>query len=131
MKPFSSAALLTFGIALMTFSGSAFALEVEGEHFLCYKVAEFSGSEPRKVELKDQFQGFGTGIFKPTLLCNPVQKNRERIMDPNRHLVCYTIERQRPREFTVLVSNQLHESQKIIVKEPAILCVPSQKKVLK
>ena len=130
MKSFISAALLSFGIALMTFSGLAFAVDVKGEHFLCYKVSAFSGFEPEKVELEDQFRGFGTAVLKPTLLCNPVRKNRERVMDRERHLVCYTIEPPRPKEVTVLVSNQLDDSLKLAVTEPAILCVPSLKKVL-
>ncbi len=129
MKRFLSTALLTFGIALMTFSGSTVAVDVKGEHFLCYKVSDFSGFEPEKVELRDQFQRFGTGVLKPTLLCNSVQKNSEPIVDPNRHLVCYTIEPQKPRDISVLVSNQFDDGQKIFVKEPAILCVPSLKKL--
>ena len=131
MKSFIGAALLTFGIALMTFSGSAFAQNVKGEHFLCYKVSAFGGFERRKVKLEDQFRGFDTVVLKPTLLCNPVSKNGERVMDRERHLVCYTIEPPRPEEVTVLVSNQLHDSLKLAVTEPAILCVPSLKKVLK
>ncbi len=129
MKPFSSAALLTFGIALMTLSDPAFAKEVKGEHFLCYKVSDFSGFEPKKVKLEDQFRGFGAAVLKPTLLCNPVRKNSERIMERDRHLVCYTIEPQKPRDVSVLVSNQFDDGQKIFVKEPVILCVPSLKKL--
>lgn len=131
MKRFLSTVILTFGIALMTFSGSTVAVDVKGEHFLCYKVSDFSGFEPVKVKLKDQFQGFATAVLKPTLLCNSVQKNNELIMDPKRHLVCYTIARQKPRDVSVLVSNQFDDGQKLFVTEPTILCVPSLKKLLK
>ena len=75
-------------------------------------------------------------LRKPSLLCNPVDKNGEGILDPETHLTCYEvapIERERRLRGVnqdVLVSNQFDAEQRFKVKRSATVCVPSLKEIV-
>ena len=110
---------------------------LELDHFLCYAVrAAWRSFEPIEVSLADRFQTSERRLGKPTLLCNPVDKNGEGILDPETHLTCYEvapIEREHRRQSVnqdVLVSNQFDAEQRFKVKRSATVCVPSLKEIV-
>lgn len=103
------------------------------DHYLCYEITDTSDFKGQRVKVRDQF-GAGTGTaFKPTQLCNPVDKNGEGILNREGHLVCYAFD---PGEFpdakphTVLTRNQFGEAKLRTARFPEELCVPSFKKVI-
>ncbi|MBI1986909.1 MAG: hypothetical protein HYS70_01000 [Nitrospinae bacterium] len=77
------------------------------DHYKCYGITVAKapkGGEPLPkftpfdVKLEDQFGPMTVTVTKPTLLCNPVKKERdgegaEEIKNPANHLVCYQITR--------------------------------------
>ena len=94
------------------------------DHFKCYKA---KGKPPNvAVDLEDQF-GIEPGVLvkRPTLFCNPVDKNGEGIRNPAAHLTCYKVKGDGEKRH-VVVRNQFGE-QTLEVKKPQILCVPSDK----
>ncbi len=98
------------------------------DHFKCYRVGRTS-FKTRSVSLADQFGASLITVKRPRTLCNPVQKNSERIVNPAAHLKCYAIQ---AGDFTprdVLVANQFG-SQELRVLAPKTLCLPSTKKLL-
>jgi hypothetical protein len=96
------------------------------DHFLCYRVRRIP-FRTRTVRLRDQFGRARVRVRRPFLLCNPVQKNRQRINHPVQHLVCYTITRRKVRRRPVRVRNQFGRNQRIRVRSRRSLCVPSVK----
>ncbi len=111
--------------------------ELELDHFLCYAVrAGWRDFDPIEVSLSDRFQTSDRLLHKPTLLCNPVDKNGEGIRDPETHLTCYEVApiEGEPRlpsvNRDVLVSNQFDAQQQFRVKKPATVCVPSQTEIV-
>ena len=105
-------------------------------HFKCYRVAQRHGKfAPRVVTLADQFETKTTVVQKPMLMCNPVDKNGEGVVDPAGHLTCYRIvDADGQQDFIpqdVSVSDQFTEQ---LVKafrgscrQASLLCVPSLK----
>lgn len=94
------------------------------DHFKCYRA---KGERPNvAVDLADQF-GVEPGVLvrKPELFCNPVDKNGEGIRNPTAHLTCYRIKADGKKR-DVVVGNQFG-GQTLEVKEPELLCVPSDK----
>ncbi|MCH7644952.1 MAG: hypothetical protein IH974_08955 [Myxococcales bacterium] len=113
------------------------AWDLELDHLLCYAVrAGLRDFEPIEVSLADRFQTSKRLLTKPTLLCNPVDKNGEGILDPATHLTCYEVTplegdpRLQGVNQDVLVSNQFDAEQRFTLKKPAIVCVPSQKELV-
>ena len=113
------------------------AQEFNLDHYKCYKVKDLK--QPKfvrtTVNLEDQF-GVNDGRFelkKPFLLCTPVDKNFEGIINPDDHLTCYKMkEVTADKRFvrpTVVVENQLGSST-LQPKKAWLLCVPSTKTVL-
>lgn len=100
------------------------------DHFKCYSVAAKNKFKARKVTLKDQFGKLRVRVLKPFELCNPVQKNNERIKHPVKHLVCYKIvstkRKARFKKRNVAVRNQFGRKTLKITRR-ATLCVPSSK----
>ena len=104
------------------------------DHFLCYD-AKTPKDEPkfekRTVELSDQFETTDKLVTKPKLVCNPVDKNGEGIVNSEVHLTCYEVKRPKgDPEFedrNVSVTNQFGEDQVLEVTNPKLLCVPSSK----
>ena len=107
------------------------------DHFKCYQTRLTPGTPPflqQIVSLTDQFETVPMSTIKRARqLCNNVSKNSEPIIDPMAHLVCYTMKDDRSLigkfgKVTVDISNQFGP-QRIVVKKPHQLCVPSAKAI--
>jgi hypothetical protein len=103
-----------------------------GNHFKCYRVRG-RGFASRTVSVADQFESQMATLVKPRLLCNPVDKNGEGIVDPTAHLTCYTIKGGGP-PFTpqdVTVMDQFAEENLQALRgecrKRSLVCVPSEK----
>jgi len=102
------------------------------DHFLCY---EARGEKVKnvRVDLEDQFGFQGqVKVKKPKLFCNPVAKTADgrftEISDVTAHLTGYKIkDRDNDVKRRVLVGNQFGPEQRLRVKEPKLLLVPSEK----
>lgn len=105
-------------------------IETQVDHFKCYKVKIDKNApiqfEQLEVSLVDQFQDKDFIVRKPTLLCNPVDKNGEGINDPDNHLMCYKIVEKNERIWT---NNQLGP-EVLNLKKVNELCVPSTKNII-
>src|SRR5712664_3629885 len=101
-------------------------------NFECYSVEGKARRPAPTATLTDQF-GTGTvAIRRPVLLCNPAKKNNEGIgpvAGGPAHLVCYDIT---PRDKVNLVVETRDQfgTETLRVKQPKLLCVPSDKKEL-
>ena len=65
----------------------------------------------------------------PKLICNPVDKNGEGILDPESHLVCYEIELASGsvhQKESVFLNNQIG-SEQVDADQETRLCVPAKK----
>jgi|GEM_PF-1994989 len=98
------------------------------EHFECYRVSR-STFAARSVFLVDRFGGRRAQISHRAELCDPVQKNDEKVKNQEAHLQCYTTDGS-PVRRTVVAQNQLG-SQRLLVKSPQRLCVPSEKRIVR
>jgi hypothetical protein len=98
------------------------------EHFLCYSIKPSGSFKPRVVKVLDQFkQTRRTTAVAPELFCNWASKNRSKVIDKRRHLLCYTTRSDEP--FTtrkVVVVNQF-KSVTLAVVKPNALCLPTGK----
>jgi len=120
-------------------SGPVLPLEEPGtDHFLCYRVWIPLGAprfEPVQVMVADQFEEPTLfAVLRPKRFCNPVDKNQEGIINPDSHLICYTViptkfELRQHRRRSVYVNNQFGPLQ-LDTRRPRALCVPSSKEVL-
>jgi hypothetical protein len=108
------------------------------DHFECYLVEAKERFSPQSVTLLDEFKrNKSWRVVRHTMLCNPVSKNKAKILNPAGHLVCYELAPKdtglRPR--TVSISNQFttDPSGKVIATALASvsLCVPSSKRELR
>jgi hypothetical protein len=118
--------------ALKSLTASPTGSPVDTQHYKCYSAFEPSPRPEEIVDLVDQFGLQRFGVRPATLLCNPVTKQRvnrpaEPAPRPDEHLVCYPLRRIQaftpPRVFTL----DQFVSQRVRVKAPAMLCVPSTK----
>jgi hypothetical protein len=101
-------------------------------HFKCYRVAG-PGFAQLTVSVADQFETQSTTLLTPRLLCNPVDKNGEGIVDPAAHLTCYTI-KPGGAPFTptsINVVDQFAQQDLTVLRgecrKRSLLCVPSEK----
>ena len=106
------------------------------DHYKCYKVKIDKDAPiqfvPLQVTLFDP--NFGVeklfDVKKPKMLCNPVDKNGEGIMDEETHLMCYDVKpakgEPKHKKISVFTNNQFGPEQ-LDVKEEKQLCVPSTK----
>jgi hypothetical protein len=101
-------------------------------NFECYSVEGKARRPAPTATLSDQF-GTGTvAIGSPVLLCNPAKKNNEGIgpvAGGPAHLVCYEITRRGNVNLVVETRDQFG-TETLRVKQPKLLCVPSDKKEL-
>ncbi len=97
-----------------------------------YRSGEASGAPVDiGVTLVDQFQGFPTNVLEPFRLCNPVDKNGEGIVDPNTHLVCYTLQPEGGiLGFQIPIRNQFFSLANVDLQQPFALCLPAQKQII-
>ena len=107
-------------------------------HFKCYTVAEGSPKfSEQQVDLADQFETKATTVIRPRLLCNPVDKNGEGIVDANNHLTCYAIRdaagqpRLQPQQVEVEDQFALQDLNTLTgdCRKLSYLCVPSTKRI--
>lgn len=98
------------------------------EHFQCYALKR-SPFGARTVALSDQFGARKARVARRAELCNPVRKNREPFVNDRAHLQCYGT-RGPALKRLVAVQNQFG-SQRLLVKSPRRLCVPSEKRVVR
>jgi hypothetical protein len=96
------------------------------DHFQCYSVR--GKSARHEVYLKDQFGEGKVEARWPRMLCSPAtKKHNDQIFwhyRPNKHLVCYWIERKQENK-TVKIANQF-EKEKLQVGNSRFLCLPSK-----
>jgi hypothetical protein len=97
------------------------------EHFKCYDAASPPPFTRRNVRLTDRFGNWKARVAAPGAVCNPVQKNRERLVNRAAHLRCYALDRLSPsfRTRSVVVRNQFG-SQVLRVTAPLGLCLPTR-----
>lgn len=101
---------------------------VKIDHFKCYE----ANGEPVDVNaiLVDPFQDWGGLVLDPFLLCNPVDKNGEGILNVDDHLVCYFVTPPgEPLDVEIPIADQIYPEVDIAVFEPFALCVPSKKEL--
>jgi hypothetical protein len=106
-------------------------------HFECYTPVQPGPPPPAPrnvVQLTDQFQMIQTKVGPSELFCTPVMKKLQQgvhplpVPPPANHLTCYAI--MGPTiNHVVLASNQL-QKQQLQLGTPALLCVPTNKKVI-
>jgi hypothetical protein len=99
-------------------------------NFECYSVEgrEELRSTPTAT-LNDQFGAGTVRVGRPALLCNPTEKNNEKIgpvISGPEHLVCYSIT-SRDRTNRVVEIRDQFGTQTLRVKRSELLCVPSNK----
>jgi uncharacterized membrane protein len=103
--------------------------------YQCYDLKTSQDSarfEAREVSLSDRFGDTVQVVGKGRRLCAPVQMDGAGVSDPEAHLLCYHLDQRRdhghrqgsePRD--VRVSNKFGDDQRLTVKRPERLCVPS------
>jgi hypothetical protein len=115
--------------------------DLDINHYKCYRVRRTAG-EPkftqRDVQLVDQFENKNTTVVRPSLLCNPVNKNGEGVPAPGSHLVCYRIRDvrgqtpfvpQQPNVTDQFVVQDLQTTRRTDCSKTRLLCVPSSKRI--
>jgi len=99
------------------------------DHYKCYKVnviGDFQTREP--VTLEDQFLIGTFEVGEPNMLCNPVDKNGEGIINPDNHLVCYNVSENFKK--TNIHTHDQFGPETLDIEEVKELCVPSEKKLI-
>jgi hypothetical protein len=128
-------AVAAFSVTMAMVTGGGTPAQAEGKnppginptHYQCYRVSEAEPFGRREVKLHDQFGTSAATILKTSLLCAPVDKNEQRARDRQTHYVCYE-EEGRAADKKVIVTNQFGK-QTLVVDRPALLCVPSMKRL--
>lgn len=99
-------------------------------NFQCYSVEGEALRPAPTVTLNDQFGTGAVRVGRPVLLCNPTEKNNEKIgpvVSGPEHLVCYSITSRNKTNKVVEVRDQFGV-QTLKVVRTELLCVPSDKK---
>jgi hypothetical protein len=104
------------------------------DHFVCYLIQPTQFEGRPGLTMIDQFNPKPVP-FKLTsreLLCNPVSKNQEPILNRQAHLVAYTMQgpASEPRNIPVIVGNQFGANQRYIVLGQNRFLVPTGKVAL-
>jgi hypothetical protein len=105
---------------------------VNPTHYQCYNV-EGPASAVTLKTLRDQFGiSEGVQVTKPMLLCGPTAKNGAAPKDRKTHYLCYQDEGVKPANRKARIINQLTKETgiELLVATPAMLCVPSLKRIL-
>jgi hypothetical protein len=95
-----------------------------GDHYLCFRIR----TAPVRASLlvDDQFGTVEGDIKRAMWFCAVVEKNKEPVIDPSQHLMCYQF-RARPRRpdvDSVFINNQFGQ-QEIDVTRSREICVPA------
>lgn len=99
----------------------------ELNHFKAYKVLRWE-FEARSVKLKDQFHRayFEGRVRQPLYFCNPVVKNRGKIINKDFHLACYLVDTKGIPLRRIKIKNQFG-TDILQMKGGRVLCVPTKK----
>jgi len=118
----------TAGVSICVHTPNARCLP---DHFQCYEVKEVTKLDPSPgpANLEDQFGVVEAKVKKAKIICAPVDKNGEGILNPEAHLVCYKLEKGLKPKQEVTIENQFG-NQVLRVDKARLLCVPSTKEVL-
>jgi hypothetical protein len=123
--------LAPFAGALL--AGPAAAQQLD--HFMCYGVSS-KAINVGNVQLQDQFDVMAgiveiVQVNRPIYFCNPVRKTRpghvSEIIDPTAHLKWYSITTAAVPNRVAIVRNQFGPEQKLSIKQPKWLAVPTAK----
>jgi hypothetical protein len=123
------------GLALIGTGGSALAQQPNAIHYQCYQLTRQQQKKlPPAVHVLDQFNrpnGENARLVGPPLfLCAPAIKNKEGEVDLNGpHLLCYRDRGMKTPNKPVTIDNQFGPGS-LVVGAPALLCVPTTKKLL-
>src|SRR5256885_9000057 len=98
------------------------------DHYQCYRVSPATRFRPRKVRLADQFGRSEAAIIREQMLCAPVEKNNEPMLNKQDHLVCYVVHGGKDARKKVEVINQFGKAVLQVVGTVTV-CVPSSKTV--
>jgi hypothetical protein len=100
---------------------------VDPEHYLCYPPTQ-AVPFAQAVELDDQFRrDLKLSTIRVAFLCNPVQKDNQRLADRISHLVCYLLSTNSPVNQAVETDNQF-ATHRFTAGVARLLCVPSLKR---
>jgi C1A family cysteine protease len=109
------------------------------DHFECYNITgvEVPGLFMEEVSLGDQFGNLTASVTEAEFFCNPVEKYAETgeplapIFDYDHHLTLYGLDYEAEPDdswgWWVMVDNQFGQDQELVVGNPTMLAVPSQK----
>lgn len=129
----SGLAAATLLVATLTHVPATAAIPGTLDHFKCYKVVTPRGvaNYPGKdIVLEDQFGERTMKIGKSQLLCNPVDKDGEGILEPTAHLTCYKAKEDkrgdRFQSVDVVLENQFGQ-QTVTLRKAKRYCVPTEK----
>jgi hypothetical protein len=105
------------------------------DHMKCYRVRRAVGS-PRvnpTITVQDQFETRTAQVFRPHILCNPVDKNGSGIQNRDCHLVCYRLRASLPifRSQPVTIEDQFSaqnlDALRGVCGSVDYVCLPSSK----
>jgi hypothetical protein len=131
----STPLILLAAATVVACTNSAYAQKnpprVNPTHYQCYRVKPLDPQfKPRVVELRDQFGKSRAKVLRPLFLCAPTDKNKLRARDRITHYLCYEDEGPKVPQRDVRTINQFG-TENMEVANPALLCVPSLKRVIK
>lgn len=105
--------------------------DLDINHFKCYDAKESKHTpkfETRDVNLSDQFDSLFMEVHKPKLLCSPVDKNGEGIVNDENYVMCYDLKKIKGepkfQKINVFTNNQFGPEE-LEAKKQKQLCVPS------
>jgi len=131
MKATITLAILTaasFGLGAPAYAQGANPRGVNPTHYQCYKVE----AATNKITLKSLKDQFGTAapvtVGTPLFLCAPTDKNGVAAKDRTTHYLCYQDEGVKPPNKKAQITNQFGNIP-VSILTPAMLCVPSLKKI--
>jgi hypothetical protein len=129
--------LRSFGCAAFLIVGHYTPASAQGQnppgigptHYQCYKVEGPTRAVTLRT-LKDQFGGAeGVAVGAPMFLCAPTAKNGAAPRDARTHYLCYQDKGVRTPNKGALIVNQFGQ-MRVRVLTPAMLCVPSLKRLI-
>ena len=117
-----------FGLGAPAHAQGANPRGVNPTHYQCYKV-EATTKEIVLKSLRDQFGAAApVKVTTPLFLCAPTDKNGVAAKDKTTHYLCYQDDGVKPVNKKAQITNQFGEMG-IAITTPAMLCVPSLKKI--
>jgi hypothetical protein len=101
------------------------------DHQMCYRVRPEGPNPPQaSVMIEVDNATFTAVAARPTLLCNPVDKNGSGVLDPTCHLVCYKLRtRVHVRGADATIQDQFMSSL-VHYQGGKTLCIPSSSQVV-